>query len=215
MKKCSTLSTLHLVSASVLAMAALLGVKSNQLVRELLVPVAHAETAAPATPGAPPPSPSPPPVSAVVCPPAAAPASDEEKQLLQDLRGRKQALDQRDQSLSIREAALASAEKRLDDRVQELKDLQDNLQKLQDASTQRDDANWQGLVAVYQTMKPAAAATIMDTLDMPVLLQIFNRMTDRKAALILSAMDPDRARLVTVELAKMRAAQNSPTASNS
>jgi len=33
--------------------------------------------------------------------------------------------------------------------------------------------------------------------------------------LILSAMDPDRARLVTVELAKMRAAQNSPTASNS
>jgi len=222
MSKFSTVSTLHLVTASVVLMVALLGVKSNDLVRELLVPAAHAETAR-ATAAGPALPPAPPPASAAVCPSlptpvattTALPASDEEKQLLQELRARKQTLDEREQSVSIREAALASAETRLTDRVQELKALQDNLQKLQDASNQRDDANWEGLVSVYEAMKPQAAATILNSLDMPVLLQIFNRMKDRKAALILSEMDPDRARLVTVELAKMRATQNSPNASKS
>jgi len=217
MNKSLGISTLHLVCASAVVMVALLGVISSDLVREMLVPAAHAEVA-PAGPSLPAPANTPVHSPAAASPDAvvaALPASDEEKQLLQDLRARKVALDAREQSLSVREAALATADKRLLDRVQEMKALQNSLQKLQDASTQKDDASWLGLVAVYETMKPAAAATILNSLEMPVLLQIFNRMKDRKAALILSEMDPDRARVVTVELAKMRAAQNSPNASNS
>jgi flagellar motility protein MotE (MotC chaperone) len=196
---------LQLVTASGFAMFALLTMKSNEVVREFLAPSAHAEAVSN-------PAPSP----AVVAASAnAAPVSDEERQLLQDLRARKQDLDGQEKSLGAREAALSAAEKRLSDRAQELKDLQASLQSLVAASDQKSDASWQGLVSVYESMKPAAAATILNSLDMPVLLQIFDRMKDRKAALILSEMDPDRARLVTVDLAKLRSTRVTPSPLNS
>ena len=207
MSKFPAVSTLHLVIASGIMMLALLGVKSNDLMRELLLPAARAETGAPAATASASlaqPIPAPPDSAS-----AAPPVSDEERQLLQDLRARKQDLDGRENSVAIREAALSAAERRLSDRVQEMQALQDKLQTMQDADNKKSDASWDGLVAVYEAMKPDAAATILNTLEMPVLLQIFNRMKDRKAAVILSSMDPDRARLVTVELAKLRAAPNS------
>lgn len=209
MSKFSSISTLHLLTASAMAMVALLGMTSSQLLRDLL-PEAHAEAPKTAAEAAP----------VVVQTPAAVdlpapPVSSEEKKLLEDLRARKKDLDARESSLDVREAALAAAEKRLDDRVAELKQLQDSLQQRQDQADQKNDANWQNLVAVYEAMKPQAAASILNNLDMPVVLQIFDRMQNRKAALILSDMDPDRARLVTVQLSKMRTAQlpASPTSS--
>ena len=39
---------------------------------------------------------------------------------------------------------------------------------------------------------------------MPVLLQVLDRMKDAKAALVMAAMNPDKARDVTAELAQMR-----------
>jgi flagellar motility protein MotE (MotC chaperone) len=53
-------------------------------------------------------------------------------------------------------------------------------------------------------MKPKDAAIIFNDLQMPVLLQVMNRMKEAKAALVLAAMTPDRAREVTGELAKLR-----------
>jgi flagellar motility protein MotE (MotC chaperone) len=53
-------------------------------------------------------------------------------------------------------------------------------------------------------MKPKDAATIFNDLSMPVLLQVVDRMKDAKAALILAAMNTDKARDVTAQLARMR-----------
>jgi len=41
-----------------------------------------------------------------------------------------------------------------------------------------------------------------------VLLQVLDRMNERKAAPVLAAMQPERARQVTAELAEMRAKAN-------
>ena len=198
------ISILRLLTASAFVMAVLIGLKIDDLVREFLLPTALAATAAP-------PASAPKPAAADAVP---VPVSDDERQLLQDLRGRKQELDTREAALAIREAALSAAERRLSDRVQELQDLQNKLQALQDDANQKNDAHWQDLVSVYEAMKPDAAANILNSLDMPVLLQIFDRMKDRKAAVILSDMDADRAREVTVELAKLRAVPNAQNAPN-
>ena len=48
-------------------------------------------------------------------------------------------------------------------------------------------------------MKPRDAAAIFNDLDMPVLLQVLDRMKEAKAAPILAAMQPDRAREATTE----------------
>jgi flagellar motility protein MotE (MotC chaperone) len=82
--------------------------------------------------------------------------------------------------------------------------LQAKLEALEAARAQHDSANWSGLVHVYETMKPRDAATIFDALDMQVLLGVLDRMAERKAAPILAAMQPDRARLATQLLVEMR-----------
>ena len=82
--------------------------------------------------------------------------------------------------------------------------LQARLESLESDRRQHSQENWAGLVKTYEAMKPREAASIFDALDMQVLLQVLDRMQERKAALVLAAMQPDRARLATQLLAEMR-----------
>ncbi len=86
----------------------------------------------------------------------------------------------------------------------ELKALQTRLEQLDADRRQREDKDWQGLVTVYEKMKPREAARIFDDLEMPVLVKLVDRMKEAKAAAILAAMRPDKARKTTTELAAMR-----------
>lgn len=211
----------RLLPLTVAVLAALLGVKSAELVRAAirtaqdagatLVPPAHADT--PVTPrpeavasrsGS---------VPQPACPPADVPSAHEQL-LLSDLRARSKALDQRAAAVGQREMVLHAAEGRLAARVKELSGLQKKLQALEEARRQREEANWEGLVKVYEVMPPRDAAAIFNNLEMPVLLQVLDRMKDRKVAPILAAMQPDRARLATQKLAQMRTRETSiaPTA---
>ncbi len=99
--------------------------------------------------------------------------------------------------MASREAVLAAAEKRLAGRVDELTALQVRLEALEKGRAARDEANWAGLVKLYEAMKPRDAAAIFNDLEMPVLLQVVDRMKETKAAAVLAAMQPDRARQVT------------------
>ena len=139
----------------------------------------------------------------VPVPPAPAVGAGERTVLL-ELRRRRDELDARETMVTTREATLAAAELRLGARVGELQTLQKKLEDLEQAREQRDDASWQGLVKLYETMKPRDAAAIFNDLDMPVLLGVVDRMKDGKAATVLAAMQPDKAREVTTKLAALR-----------
>jgi flagellar motility protein MotE (MotC chaperone) len=202
----------RLLPATIAAMALLLSLKSIGLARAAL----SGEGQAPVVNAAPLPqmvaakasmpasgvlSPSAPPVAAA---PEEAPVTDAERKLLLDLRHRRAALDTRARELDQRDAVMAAAEQKLSARVVELTALQARLESLEAAREKHDSANWAGLVRVYETMKPRDAATIFDALDMQVLLGVLDRMAERKAAPILAAMQPDRARLATQLLVEMR-----------
>ncbi len=132
------------------------------------------------------------------------PVSDSERAVLLDLRQRRQQLEAREAALTTREAVLTAAERKVSGRVDELQALQKKLEALEAARVQREESGWKGLVKLYETMKPRDAAVILNDLDMQVLLQVLDRMKEAKAALILSAMHPERAREVTDGLARMR-----------
>ena len=132
------------------------------------------------------------------------PLSDAERGILLDLRHRRLALDARAHDLDQREAELAAADRRLADRVQQLAALQSRLEALESTRQQHNAENWTGLVKVYESMKARDAAAIFDVLDMQVLLQVLDRMQERRAAAVLAAMQPDRARLATQMLAELR-----------
>jgi flagellar motility protein MotE (MotC chaperone) len=133
-----------------------------------------------------------------------APMTDSERAVLLDLRERRQELEAREATLTARESMLTAAEAKLSARVEELQGLQKKLESLDASHRQQEDAAWQGLVKVYETMKPRDAAAIFNDLGMHVLLAVVDRMKEAKAAAILAAMSPDRAREVTMQLAQSR-----------
>ncbi len=132
------------------------------------------------------------------------PVGDAERALLQDLRSRKLEIDARDRATSEREAVLSAAEHKLSERVDQLAALQTRLEGLDAERKRHDEANWSGLVRTYEAMKPRDAASIFNDLDLAVLLPVLDRMKEARAALVLAAMQPERARLVTSRLAQQR-----------
>lgn len=210
----ATLSVPRLLPFTIVGLAALLAMKTVTLVRAALpappaqaVVLATAQAAAPtrpATTSKPPSKPSP-------SPPAEPPAvSDAERAVLLQLRQRRQEIDARELALTARESMLAAAEQKLNARVEELVALQKKLEALEAVRQQREELGWQGLVKVYEVMKPRDAAVIFNDLQMPVLLPVLDRMKEAKAAPILAAMNPDKAREVTAALAKLRTSRNTP-----
>ncbi len=215
----------RLLPATIMAMAGLLGMKTVGLIRAVSPALAAASAPSPSPtpaaslpPGAAPRGAAPrgpaigAPIGAPIGahPPTVAAVSPAERTLLLDLRRRRQLLDHRAAALTTRESLLAAAERRLDQRIAQLKALEAKLGAEQAARTRRDDAAWTGLVALYQTMKPRQAAKIFDKLDMSVLLAVVDRMQTRRAAAILAAMQPDRAREVTDRLAALRTKRDGP-----
>jgi flagellar motility protein MotE (MotC chaperone) len=132
------------------------------------------------------------------------PMTDGEKAVLLELRDRRLELEAREASLTSRQSMLAAAEKKLSARVDELQDLQKRLEALDASHRQQEESAWQSLVKVYEAMKPRDAATIFNDLGMPVLLAVVDRMKETKAAAILAAMTPEKARDVTMQLAQVR-----------
>jgi flagellar motility protein MotE (MotC chaperone) len=135
--------------------------------------------------------------------------SDSERALLQDLRQRRKELDARAATDAAHESILVAAEQKLATRVSEMQALQKRLEGLDVAQKQKEDSGWQGLVKMYEAMKPKDAATIFNDLSMSVLLPVMDRMKDSKAALVMAAMNPDKARDVTAQLAQLRTGRNS------
>ena len=145
------------------------------------------------------PTPQPP-----AAPPGPPPISDSEKAVLLELRQRRLELEAREATVNSRESLLKAAEQKLSGRVDELRDLQRKLESLDATRQQQDEAAWKGLVKVYEAMKPRDAGTIFNDLEMPVLLSVIGRMKEAKAAAVLAAMTPDKAREVTTQLALSR-----------
>lgn len=122
-----------------------------------------------------------------------------------DLMQRRSLIGEREGRLGLREAALAEAESQLARRAEELDGLRRQLQQQLGQLAAQDDARIVQLVKVYETMKPKQAAEVFDRLDLDLLTRVASRMREVKMAAVLAAMDPEKARRVTVELARRRA----------
>lgn len=127
-----------------------------------------------------------------------------EESMAAALRARREALDQRERNLATREALMATVEQRLAARAAELLSLQRDGDAEEAAARLRAESSWVTLAKLYESMRPRDAAEIFNELDLPILVQVVNRMSERRAAPVLAAMTPERARQVTAELSRMR-----------
>lgn len=208
------LSMPRLLPVSIAVMAVLLAVKSGHLIFPATAETAASQTkpaaehpaSAEAVAKVPLPTAGATPLLTLPSEPAVTPS---ERALLVDLRQRRIALDTREVAIATREVNFQALEKRLTLRVDELARLQTRLEGLERQRKEQDERSWRGLVKMYEAMKPRDAATIFNDLDPTVLIPVLDRMKETKAAVIMSAMLPDRARQVTTELASERKKANS------
>jgi flagellar motility protein MotE (MotC chaperone) len=205
--------TPRLLPLTILALVAVLGLKALWLFdawTPAMVGAAHAAEHDPKPADPPKPPPAAPEPAPAAQPPAPAPVSDSERTVLLELRRRREELERRDATIGARESVLIATEQKIDARLKELRDLQSQLAALDAQRQQREEANWQSLVKVYETMKPREAAAIFNDLQMPVLLPLIGHMKEAKAAAVLAAMAPDKAREVTAQLAKSKSRLDTP-----
>ena len=199
----------RLLPVTIVVTAILLGLKSLSLGQAALAsdPTAGPAIAKPLPAVATVPTTSPPATKPVLAPAPTPSPTASDWTLLQDLRARRLEIESRERALDTKASAIEAAARGVEAKLAALSTLQSKLEALEAARQQRADAGWAGLVKMYEAMRPADAAGIFDALDVHVLLQILDRMNERKAALIMGNMQPERARVATQMLALYRQRQ--------
>lgn len=128
--------------------------------------------------------------------------TESELKVLQELSKRREQLDQRERNFDMRAGLLKAAEKRIEEKITQLKALQASIKTKIKERDDKIEPRMQSLVKIYEKMKAKDAARIFAQLDLDILLQVIQRMKEAKSAPILAAMDPKKAKEVTMELAR-------------
>ncbi len=127
-----------------------------------------------------------------------------EIEILMRLAERRDLLEKREREIDARQGLLRAAEIRIERRVAELEDLRRVIEdRIKVFDVQQED-KLGSLVKIYENMKPKDAARIFEELEMTTLLEVAERMKERKLAPVMAQMGPERAREVTVELRALR-----------
>ena len=116
-------------------------------------------------------------------------------------------LRQRQEELAVREKELKDLELRVDEKIKELRALESSIQQEVDEYRQLSDERIRHLVKIYSSMKPKAAAQLMNNLDLNVAVEVFLSMKGDIAGGILSYMDTNKAATITKRLANYKTSQ--------
>jgi len=127
-----------------------------------------------------------------------------ELEVLETLTQRREELADRAKALQVQEQVLAAAEQRIDEKIVKLKELEGRIKTLLKQHDDETERQLKSLVKVYENMKAKDAARIFEQLDMDILLDVTERMREAKMAPVLAAMNPEKAKSLTVELATRR-----------
>lgn len=125
------------------------------------------------------------------------PSCEIPEQVLQSLHKERSLLAEQRRDLADREAEVALARAKLDIEKTALVELKASIEDLLAKVEAQQTDDLERLISLYQNMKPAEAAGIMNDLDIEVMIMILGTMQPRVAAPILARMSPVRARAVS------------------
>lgn len=137
--------------------------------------------------------------------------SDVKMELFSDLSKRRKDLEAKEKELVMREALLKATQAELEQKTAELNNIKADIEALLKQQSEQENQRIASLVKIYEGMKAKDAARIFDSLEMDVLLQVMTKMSERKSAPILAAMDADKARNLTILLAEQTKLPDLPT----
>lgn len=126
---------------------------------------------------------------------------DEEMELITQLRQRREALESRAVQLDLQEQLLQSTEKRINDKIVQLQLLEDRIKSHLRLFEEKETEQLQSIVSIYETMKPKEAAPRFEALSLQTQLDLVQLMNPRKVAALMEKMTPQKASVLTTELA--------------
>ncbi|WP_417457283.1 MotE family protein [Kordiimonas sp.] len=129
--------------------------------------------------------------------------SNEEMELITQLRERREELERRETQLDLQEQLLASTEKRINDKIQQLEVLETRIKEHLRIFEDAEDKKLQDIVKVYETMKPKDAAPRFEALALQTQIDLVSKMKPSKVAALMGEMSPQAASVLTTELATL------------
>jgi len=139
--------------------------------------------------------------TAAAAPPIIGLPSSEEMELITQLRQRREDLEAREQQLDLQEQLLASTEKRINDKISQLQELEVQIKKHLRLFEEVEEKQLDSIVAVYEKMKPKDAAPRFEALALQTQVDLVTRMKPSKVAALMENMSPQKASILTTELA--------------
>lgn len=128
--------------------------------------------------------------------------SNSEIDLLQDLRKRRIEIRKSEKALELRKKELAIVENQVNEKIKDLRRLEKRVKELLGQYDKNQARKQRSLVKIYENMKPDEAAKILEKLNLVILLDVVEKMSQRKVAPILARMDPMKAKIITEQLAQ-------------
>ena len=140
-------------------------------------------------------------------------ASASEVDVMNSLSKRRRELDARDSQLTTQANMIAAAEARVDAKINQLKQLQAQINAIMVQRDEAQKAQLTSLVKTYTAMKPKDAARIFNSLPDEVLVPVAHEMKSDVLGSIMSNMNSESAKSLTVKLAdRLTMPQTTPAA---
>lgn len=103
------------------------------------------------------------------------------------------------------EAVLAAAETRAGMQIQRLSEVKREVEALMKQRSNLQQEDLRRMVTIYETMKPRDAARILNELETDIVIDVLDRMQERRSAPIIAEMEDGKAREVTRIVLQRRA----------
>jgi flagellar motility protein MotE (MotC chaperone) len=126
------------------------------------------------------------------------------ERLLLQMSKRRVELEDWKKDLDMRASLIEASSRKLDNKIAQLEELKKSTQALLDEYKGEDDKQIQSMVKIYENMKPKEAAQVFNQLQMPILLEIVQKMNERRVSPILAKMDSKRAKELTEKIIENR-----------
>lgn len=133
-----------------------------------------------------------------------APAPSCEPALAEMLAAERKALEAEKLELATRRQLLEAVEQRAQAQLARLEAARGEVAALLDKRTALANADLVRLVAIYEAMKPKDAARLLNETEPAILVDLLDRMQERRSAPILAEMDADKVNGLTRTLALRR-----------
>ncbi len=123
-----------------------------------------------------------------------------EIKILKDLAERREMLDLKSKEIDKKALQLKVVEEQIDKKIKQLQTYEEKLKAMINKYNQEEQTRINSLVKMYSAMKTKDAARLFNSLDNEIVLPILKAMKPSSASAILSQMDNDRAKIITLEL---------------